>query len=494
MKELFEEDGHVPMWPLFIERKFINRTLAYYDSERVELVLENGDRYFVEAPYPRFVQQMFDLNLLLFLNNILDFPHIDVMVEDKKTSVMCSFKEASGTAKPLAARIKGSRNSTRWISQCDSWGGSGAGPELLTHLRETYEHCKVGTPATAGGLGQALMRKAFKQTYGASWKLHRHSRPHSNAQTDILDHMTGGRVDTPGLGRSYPIAIELDMKNGYAAHYEKQPAKTAIRILYGETANCVTWFCHCMVTITEPLPLGPFPVREKQGASSSDLITYPTEPGEYDCWLWKEQSEDAIAVGCKVEIKEGWGWNDWTYDNKAWIELVEKLRDTAPNETVEKFIKLAIVAGIGRHGMRADSYVLVSENEAAPEDVRAASTIDEERGINEIYDWFVHKEEDLRQANQTHWFSYTIMQCARTLYHKELPYAKLRRLIASNYDSILIDGDLPYEEEYPNKKQSKGLPSGVWTKEVLTGVFIPAPRAIESNEKVRRPGVKRKVG
>jgi hypothetical protein len=81
----------------------------------------------------------------------------------------------------------------------------------------------------------------------------------------------------------------------------------------GEPEQCATYFGRCRVTIHTPLSIGPFPYRER---NSSYIVQYPTRTGEYETYLWRDQVNDARAVGCEVEVIEGYYWRVLTPPTK----------------------------------------------------------------------------------------------------------------------------------------------------------------------------------
>ncbi len=483
-----DEGGHVPAWPRYIERSWPSRVLAYYDAAENLIIDEEGNRYELGDDFHCFVALLWESNYLLFVGSLASFCFLPDIIAHPLHEVLCA---KPPQAKPIAAKLRGRGNTTRWIVQADAWGLP-ASAALLQTLRATYEHCQVGTQSTPGGLGQALMRRSYKEEYGEEWWKHRHYRPALPVCNDILNHMTGGRVDTPGLGKFYEVLYEYDQKSAYAAHYFQHPAGTAVRIYKCESG--VTYFAHCKVSIPPDISLllGPFPVRVEENDHSRP--EYPTEPGTYDAWLWREEIEDCRQLGLEVEVLEGWAWERWTEDNSPWVLLMEMLREAAPAPDIAENIKRATVSGIGRHGVSPVLYQLVGPEQAAEDDIPIAESISETEGL--IYNWFVHQFHDPRYNAQVHWFAYTIMQCRRTLYWKALAMkqkefeAGAEVLVATNYDAVYAT----YEDEsvpLAGTDQARALRTGGWKRMQLHRVKIPKPRHIISDEKQRQPGKKK---
>jgi hypothetical protein len=432
-----KHNGHVPQYPPFIEYKPTWRGLAMWEENHLLTELQMA---LPIASYEQFKEAWFDLQLLVFVPSLPEFVYFDdILREYPNSQVMADPDENQA----INARVKLGRQ-TRWLVQVDRWpnlkdpetGRKLTGLPFLQAMREGYKHCGVGTPPTPAGLGQALMRRSWRDQYPyGEWKVHRHSVPSLCCCNFIREHQTGGRVDTPGLGQYYDKLLELDLSNAYAAHYGRHPIGAAL-ILYerGKWPHDFddgTWFAECEVTIHKQLALGPFPVRRQHGNEKE--VTYPVHVGTYTAFLWKEQAEDARRLGCTVRVYSGYGWREWTEDNRAFVELVDCLLRTAPRSEVRSVVKSATVAGIGRHGMDDTLHILVPEEYASDGDMRVNSP-HSATALN----YFVHAEKLPRQANMVHWYSYTMMQCARTLFQYAYPYAQKEWLVATNYDAVYL--------------------------------------------------------
>jgi hypothetical protein len=464
---------HSPQYPPFIEYKPTWRGLAFYENNQLVTELQTP---LTIASYAQFKEAWFDLQLLVFVPSLPEFVYFDDIIREYPNSqVMANPKENQA----INARVKQGRQ-TRWIVQANRWPLTSHGMPFLEEMREAYKHCGVGTPPTPAGLGQALMRESWREQYPhGEWKAHRHSVPSLDCCRFIREHQTGGRVDTPGLGQYYDKLLELDLSNAYAAHYGRHPTGTAC-ILYerGKWPHDYdqgTWFCECEVTIHKQLALGPFPVRRQHG--NEEKVTYPTQVGTYTAFLWKEQAEDARRLGCTVRVQSGYGWNEFTSDNQAFVELVDFLLYTSPSPMVRSVVKSATVAGIGRHGMDDTLHILVPEEYATDGDMRVNSP-HSATALN----YFVHAQKLPRQANMVHWYSYTMMQCARTLFQYAYPYAAKEWLVATNYDAVYLStwGDemTRYRPKTANDRRTGELnyilhDSKMWVK---------APRTIKKVE------------
>lgn len=462
------------MWPLYLPRQFTDRSLFYYDSDDKALISEYGEVYHFNS-LDDIVDVLFEHNGLAFCESFTDeakFPFLADIVEHDDSTVLCSKKGV-----PLAIRFKRG-SSSRWLVLRKTWTPDNLKPdmEFLLNMRSVYAHCGVGVVSTPGALGTQLMRKTWKE-----FELQFHTAPSGYAERFIREHQSGGRADTPGQGNFYEMLIEGDRSSAYLAEYQVQPAKTSIMFNNGPSDDMVTWFAHCEVEIPSELALGPFPRR-----LPDERIVYPTLKGRYDdVYIWKEQAESALRAGCKVRPKEGVGWKEWTDDNSWWCQEIYSLRKFAPSKFVESSIKAAIVAAIGRHAMAPVKYILVPEDRASVFDVPVC-------GEGVPYAFFVHEEQMDNACSMIHWNGYTLGMAANTLYNFALPYAEQGRLIATNYDSVLVlDGDDIRSHIKRYSAEEIYCPPGGWRWQELHDVYIVAPRSIICNEKVVLPGIER---
>lgn len=434
------------LWPRYIEKKWRQRTLAYFQGGEIVTESHQG---IVCPDINILVYTIFDLNLLTFIDSFALFPFTDELLDIG--TVLCT-----ESGQPIAATIKGARNSTRWVIQAKSWGFAGVGPKMLETLRAVYRHCGVGTPNTLGALGQTLMRKAYKDAYGELWKYYRHKRPPGVACADISEHSSGARRERTSDDQvSY--GWEIDEKNGYLANIGRLPTGDCYRVFdSAESGVYLVYFVRCKVVIPQPLALGPFPVR----IEGSPL--YPTQPGSYEAWLWNDEIALSREQGCLIETYEGYGWCEVTNDLAPFIDLMSQLRDSAPVEIVD-FIKQAIVSGIGRFGMTEGKYVLVSGEEKSDTDLPITA-----RGL--AYDWWVHHEPEYRPLTMPHWYRFIIMRCRVKLYQLALPFVKSEHLLGLNTDAILVK-DCELVHNFPEKNQP--VETGEYRRKRITSSTLP---------------------
>lgn len=463
-------------WPGWIARISKNRTLALYDAGLI--VTESGQQFDAET-LALVHHAAFTQNLLLFVENLLALPWLESARVDYKAKIYCT---AQGI--PTALQLHGIYNKhhcTRWIITSAAWQQKTPSLALLRRLRMLFDHCSVGTANTPAGLGMALQKRAFYETYGEEWVAHRHPLPPQRCVEDLRALSTGARSDLlVETTATFDVVHELDMKNGYAASFIEQPTGPTIGHDGRFLEPFATYVAWCNVLIVDPLILGCFPVRVPTGKEWK--VDYPTEKGLYECFLWKEEIELVKKYGCLVDVGPGWGWLTMTRDNARFAELMTYLRDTAPDEIAD-WIKLAIVASIGRHGSSWLSTTLLPEGEQSPGDLEASFN-----GL--AYDWYVHEAMEKIPETMQHWFSYCLMKCRLELYTYALPFAERGELLATNTDAVFVKESADVSSVL-DKLDAVGAPAGTWRKTKLSQVSFPALRHIISQEKVRRPGVPR---
>ncbi len=463
-------------FPGWISTLSKNRTLAFYDG--IHITTEST--MMIEASTAADIHAaVFGYDLLTFVESILDLSFLEEAAASYKATVYCTSKGI-----PTALQLRGKKDKhacTRWLIQSSAWQQKTPNFRLLERLRMLFEHCGVGTANTPAGLGMALQKRAFYEQYGEAWLAHRHPLPPYRCVEDLRARSTGARSDLlVETTATFDIAWEIDMKNGYAAAFVEVPTGPTIAHQGMFVAQYATYVSHCQIQVNFKLTLGCFPIRIQEGKEWR--VEYPTEPGNYESFLWKEEIELLEQKGCDVITGPGWGWLSMTRDNARFTELMTTLRDSAPDEVVD-WIKLAIVASIGRHGSSWLSTTLVPEGEQKPGDLEASWD-----GL--AYDWYIHEAMSHIPEGMQHWFDYCLMKCRLELYKYALPFAERGELLASNTDGIFVSGESDVSSVL-DKEQARGEPAGTWRKTKLSAVTFPALRHIVSHEKVRRPGVPR---
>jgi hypothetical protein len=465
------------LWPRYIEKKWQERKLSIFDCTTNTFYEEDGQVTAVSTPL-MFIISCFERNMLTFIDDFRHFPYLDECLA-RGAYVPCT-----ELGKPIAIRLKGPRGTTRWIVNVGAWGCEKLSVGWLRDMREMYSYMGVGTQSTPGALGQAEMRRVWKEEYGDGWKKHRHQRPPGIACKQIQEASTGARSDTIAMQQSFETAWEIDAKNAYGHAARKVPTGYTYRVLPGgpeQVEGYETYFVRCHVLIHDSLKYGPFPIR-RTSEFGQQIPDYPTEPGAYVTWLWREEVELARARGCVVFTHEGWAWEEWTEELTPFVDLMTRLRDEAPTEFIASQVKGALVAALGRFGMPAGLHVLVPEDQATPDDLPLA--------INgEALNWFVQWKPDPQPVTMPHWFSFILMKCRLSLFEQAEKYAISEHLIATNTDAVIVTPDADVSA-YPDRGQQ--IETGQWRKRLLHEVVVPAPRHLESKEKWVTPGVPEK--
>ena len=470
-----ENDQPGYYFPGFIPRIWKNRTLAFFDG--VNLVHEGGGSC-IPVNFADLCSYIFNDDLLTFVESILDLPFLDTAME-QGAIVFCTPKGV-----PTALQIHGKKDkhhATRWLIQSSAWQQFTPDKQLLERLRMLFDYCGVGTANTPGALGLQLQKRALYEQYGDDVVMHRHPLPPYRCVEDMRAFSSGARSDLlVETTQMFDVVYELDMKIGYGAAFIEQPDGLTIPHVGQFLEQYATYVSHCTIDIFAPLPLGCFPVRVQSGKETS--IEYPTQPGRYETFLWKEEIDLALAQGCGAHRGPGWGWLQMTRDNQRWVELMTELRDNAPPEIVD-WLKLAIVAGIGRHGCSWESCFLVPEGEQQEGDIEASW-----HGL--AYDYYVHYGMLRIPEAMQHWFSYTLMKCRLLLFQAALPFAIRGELLATDTDGIYVCGNANVDDII-DKRNAYGERAGTWRKTKLTNVQFPALRHLVSDQKIKQPGIKK---
>lgn len=407
--------GHSPLWPKYRPQYFTYKNLYLLDKRSV--YNEKGKKVHTYEDYQDLLVFLSGNNGSLFIRDFLCHAQlVSRSINNPYAKVSCR-----KNGQPTGITIKG-KYSTK-IGLSTAWGVPNKNIsfdiQFLTLMKQTFQHCRVGTQVTSGALGKALQYMVWMLE-----NLERYTAPNMLAQKFIREYATGGRCDTLRTGY-VGDTLELDGSSFWLAHCYPLPCGTAIPFTDGCVDGFYTFFARCTVTIKKELALGPFPMRRKDGK-----ITYPTLPGTYETYLWREQCDDCIQAGCTVQVHNGYGWLDCTYAMEYYAQHVYGLRMQVYGTPVEDNLKQAIVAGFGYWAMGGDFYSLT---DTPSEGDRFFPSIDGPT------DYYIHKEPyDYTVPNMPHWYYYLIMQANRTLYQFSLPYAKQGRLIATNYDAVYV--------------------------------------------------------
>ena len=464
--------GHTPQWPNYFEKQYPNRRLAILKGHN--LYVENIGNFEV-SELATLIDCLFDKNCLAFCETLTsreNFPFLSGCIHSDVCEVL-SNKEGQ----PLAIRINGTRNQSRWIVPSTTWNRK-IDENFLKDMRTLFTYYKIIKP-TPGSLGRAILRRSFRENNEK-----RQTAPNALALRFLRYHGVGGRCDTlvhsyDETGDIYPVLLELDMSSAYLAHFMQLPTGTSRWFINGHVEPFATYFCECDVTIHEELALGPFPVRTGRKESK---IVYPTLPGKFHTYLWKEQIEDAQQAGCTIDISHGIGWSDFTTATTDFCRYMHHSRILHTGMAIENDDKKIAVSTIGGFGMKQTYYRLTSDD-----DGRYPAVLDDNHNP---LDYYIEEYTDYKQPSMLHWRDFCIKECNRTLYKYALPYAKQGRLIMTNYDALLIvEGDERQRLARKHSLQALMVEMGDLRWQELTNVRIYGDRSLECDQKRIRPGV-----
>lgn len=486
--------GHRPMFPEYFPRNPTYRDLA---------ILEGGSIYdhlgnrLTSIGSVDLIDWLCTHNYNLFAGSFLDMDILHILQEmafDSRARIICT-KEG----RPILARIQAGKQ-TRWLVSARSWGNDESpNPEWIRSMDGLYRYYELGYFPTPSSLGVGLMRKVY-----AANGLRRHTAANNASERFLRQHAVGGIVQTPGRGKHYRSLALLDMASAWVSQYVLHPAGTAEAINGDTNTDCYfEYFVECEVFVPRTLPLGPFPIRT--GAKNGQRVIYPTEAGFYkNVFLWRIQIDDCRQSGCVVAIKRGYGWRDYTTDNSFWAKSAYEKRQGANNGFIAQQSKAINVAAIGRMFRPRDGYVLKGfEGEIGQGGQRSCASpggfVEEKRrniqlvtSQREPVNLYAVPDVDNRSALMPHWYAYTITACNSHVYNFALPYAKEGRLVAIDYDSIMVLEDLEGRQFISKKSfEATHCPPGTWLYMQLHNVRILNHRSFESDEITKKPGVMR---
>lgn len=462
-------------WPGFREKTARARQIAWLDwkqdNGRIVVYQGTGSRVILVNTWQDIKNTLFapDPALELFCNSMLGQAWFYEALHDPEAEVIVPSQIFNKVSQVAGIRVK-IGNHTAWIVDIRAWGIPELGRTEAQELAALFELCNVGVRPTPGSLGQAMMRQEWYRSGHASIP-----RPNNACRLDVLENTTGGRVDYFVHPDQLFLEVhEYDIVSAYSSVATRLPAGSAVCRFTEplESDGYISWFLRCTVTIAAPSydTFGVFAVPNEEG-----IHKYPTEPGQYSVWLWKDEIEACRERGWKVEVQDGWAWRQWSYGLATWAEQMRALR-ISDSEHISKWIKLATVAGIGRFGMPLYRFKLAVEGTVPlrPGDM-VLTDADGETGFVLI------RETSIQNNYMSHWFGYILMRCRMVLYHRMMEdRARGITIYMTNYDAIYTDKEVSY---YP---AVEGI---TWKHKLLTHVRFPFPRGVVSDQKTTLPGI-----
>jgi hypothetical protein len=458
-------DGPV-LFPKFI-RQPRARTLAFWQLGRVYTLEQAWDCF----AFADVLELLFQENLLLFVKSLFDLPEawLETCIEAGDV-----FSTEDGT--PRACRVQGPRSTTRWIVQSDAWGHTAPSLAMLEELSAVLARARVGTPTTPGALGITLLKESWREQFGDAWPAHRHQRPPEGVCLWLSETCTGARADfdPSHAGTLIPTLHTIDRKNAYGAAFQEVPSGPSTRFYGGHTGSFATYYATVTCRLRSALAYGLFPVRT--AATGSAETVYPTQPGDYQTHLWKEEIEFLQARGIDITLAGGEGWREMTTDTASFVATMEQLRDAAP-PALAVYFKRALVAAIGRLGMPSVSHRLSLEETETRVAFDGRAT-----------DYFVQQTIEKRPESMPHWFYYVLMKCRLALTQEAESWKQQELLLGTNTDAVFLEAHAD-TSSYTEEEQKADAPSGTWIVSTHTNVRLPASRHFVSDQKVALPGI-----
>lgn len=347
------------------------------------------------------------------------------------------------------------------------------GPEFLDRMWDFFEYMGLGFAPTPSSMGKLMQFYVWSEH-----KLHRHTALPLGCEEYIRRYSPGPISFTTDSSTSYDKTHLGDMSSAYLSRFQVVPDATAVFANSADVECYSTYVARCTVTIHSELPLGIFPI--KFGSRSN----YPTLKGEYkNVHLWKGQVERLREQGCTVQVHSGWGWENLTGDPGYWARYAYQKRVDADTEDIASKVKGCSVAGMGRHSMSREHYLLVVEGRQ--------SDGDQEWLLDgEPVNIYIHKEYDRYSALMTHWNKYCINDTNMAVYDYALPFAEQGRLLMIDTDSIMVTEGSDTARLVKIPKSEAVCQPGDWYWRLLTEVEIVGSRSFRSRELNRLPGVK----
>src|SRR5947208_1648565 len=126
--------GHAPLYPAYTTPA-AERTLAYF-TPKEGIVTEHNKRLAIPSDLSTFRDILWTNNLLLYVDTIASFSLLPEIIYDYPHSeVSCTSK-----GETIGIRLKGEKNTSRWIVDAARWGYC-VNPDLLSVLRHLFNYC-----------------------------------------------------------------------------------------------------------------------------------------------------------------------------------------------------------------------------------------------------------------------------------------------------------------------------------------------------------------
>jgi hypothetical protein len=465
--------GHRPMYPEYPFRRAVFYNLGY---------LENGKVYnwrgrLLSKPEDasELVAFMRDTHTCVYVPNLLYGTFAPQYLYDL-TNMEDANVLADKKGKPLGVHL-GHAASTRWVVSLENWDEVPE-PEALGRIWDVQKHYGVGYAPTKSSLGSKFSRYIY-----TSRNLGHHTAPSLDCESFIREHGVGQGVATPGVGR-YDVLRLMDVHAAFLRYWYIHPTGTAVRFTdESSTEYLATYFARCTVTIHDTLPLGPFP-QVGIGEKHQRKVYYPTKPGKYEyIYISKEQVADCREAGCTVNVYEGFGWKEFTTDNIPFARESYLKREVGVPSNAEDTVKAIPLAFMGKQAQGRNLQFLVSLERAEEYE---PIVVDNE---GKPFPYALRTTTNHASALMIHWWWYTVTECNRAVYNFALKFAKQGRLVAIDYDSIMVlDGPDGFEYYQKYTIAEVFAHAGDWKWRLLHNVNVIGDRTFESDELTHKPG------
>ena len=434
-------------WPPMPARKR-ERTMAVATLDG-DILIEGHSAMRLRCPdWAAFTQRMESMNLELVCNNMGAWRWFPEASSDPRTFVL------HGKGGQVRGIVWQGRRRRFWVMSSRVWGGREADRSLCRDLEAVAAATGIGQWSTPSRLGDALQRRAWFRRHGWRWE----SRPKLPARDRLLGHGVGGRGQTISEGSRYTGVWEIDQRDAYAYAWSLRKPSGSCGTAEGvlESEGSVTAFGPIEFEITEPLKcLGPLPIRE------GDQLRWPTHPGVYRTWAWLEECRDAQAAGVTVRSDgPALCWRKWVTEPGWTAELSEIRRGAGGWGSA---VKLATVAGIGRHGRQPEAWVEVQRQQKGDVRYGPGSRAYGRRRVD--------------PPAMAHWYSYALMQARRRVWHRAVAEEwGGRRVIAVETDALILDGPplgpcVHRGDDGPGEWSVRRADCEVWTPVLRWAIF-----------------------
>lgn len=475
--------------PAFDRKKTI--TLCRVDDEKKIIVTESRDgrRVFFYHDMPSFLQCAATIAgenayPLFFISRLATF---SLKIDFIRAGDVMLHEETPTSARALVRSPDGKIRGGLCVVQSLSFGYDIASDAMLEDLRLLYDFLGIGVFSSIGALAQAYYCYEQYQKYAGAWRDHRHIRPGSNALEFLEANKRGGRRETfadPAIKYLYVDELDICM-----AHPDAYRIQGAGKSYYSEVDKATMPYYEAVFEVTLPhdYPYALVKVNEIDGVRFDEDLQDIQQAGTYRIPIIKAERDLLDRAGCTCTWIHGFYWKATTDDSGVFTARMEQLRNDAPNEMIQNFVKQIAVAGPGRDGMNEEMFFLVTEEQRKKGD----TPLSDDTGC---YDLFIQKRIDPRPQGQLHWHNNTSGKVRCTI--TELMFTFQGEVLQTDIDNILVSST-ERSRSYP-LKEGRQFVAGEIVRKEHTGVTfshkgLPANGHMDADlGKHKHPGVSQK--